>query len=403
MSGAIKTGLILTGGGARAAYQAGVLDAVATILREAGWPAERNPFDIVCGTSAGALNAAIVACRADDFSEGVDYLRQVWESIEASQVYRVDPLGLLSSGTRWLSVLSFGWLSHKWRDSRPNSLLDNTPLISRLHRILDLPRLDAALENGVLHALAVTASSYTHGHHITFYQAAEGVAPWQRKQRFVWRDQIGVQHLLASSAIPLIFPAVPIYCDGKVEYCGDGAMRQVAPIAPAIHLGADKVFVIGAGRGMETCGPVTGPNSYPTLAQIAGHAMSSIFLDTLASDMDRLQRTNDMVAILTPEQRLHTGLRPIDMLVIAPSQRLEDIASRHIGSLPLTMRALLSGIGATELRGASLASYLLFEASYAEELMRLGRQDTLVRRAEVEAFFESSRQITHPLPVQQAG
>src|SRR5690606_18627373 len=195
------------------------------------------PFDIFCGTSAGALNATIVACRADDFSEGVEILRNVWNEIEAGQVYRVDPLGIVSSASRWLSLLSFGWLARKWYNPRPSSMLDNTPLVDQLHRLLDLPRLDAAFETGALYALAVTASSYTHGHHMTFYQAAEGIVPWQRKQRFVWRDQIGVQHLLASSAIPIVFPAVPLYCDGRIEYCGDGAMRQVAPIAPAIHLG----------------------------------------------------------------------------------------------------------------------------------------------------------------------
>lgn len=404
MEGKTKTGLILTGGGARAAYQAGVLDAVASILREAGWSPQQNPFDIICGTSAGALNAAIVGCRADDFSEGVRYLCQTWDEISASQVYRVDPLGMVSTGARWLSTLSFGWLARKWYGSNPNSLLDNTPLVSSLHRLLDLPRLDAALQSGALYALAVTASSYTHGHHLTFYQAAEGVQPWERKQRFVWRDQIGLQHLLASSAIPFIFPAVPIYCDGRIEFCGDGAMRQVAPISPAIHLGADKIFVIGAGQGMDPNSPRNkgGANNYPTLAQIAGHAMSSIFLDTLAADMDRLERINNLVAILSPEQRARTGLRPIEMLVISPSQRLEEIASRHIRSLPRTMRALLGGIGATELRGANLAAYVLFESSYACELMALGQHDTLARRDEVLTFFESGRAAQETLPIKQS-
>lgn len=400
----MKTGLILTGGGARAAYQAGVLDAVASILRDAGWAPQHNPFDIICGTSAGALNAAIIACRADDFGEGVQYLRETWEGIAASQVYRVDPLGMVSTGARWLSTLSFGWLAQRWYGGNPNSLLDNTPLVSSLHHLLDFPRLDAALQSGALCALAVTASSYTHGHHLTFYQAAEGVQPWERKQRFVWRDQIGLQHLLASSAIPIIFPPVPIYCDGRIEFCGDGAMRQVAPISPAIHLGADRIFVIGAGRGMDPNAPRSkgGANNYPSLAQIAGHAMSSIFLDTLAADMDRLERINKLVAILSPEQRARTGLRPIEMLVISPSQRLEEIASRHVGSLPRTMRALLAGIGATELRGANLAAYVLFEASYACELMALGRHDTLARREEVIEFFKFGREEQADLPMKQS-
>src|SRR3954465_5041129 len=165
-----KTGLILTGGGARAAYQVGVLQAISEILWEAGWPHQRNPFDIICGTSAGAINATALACRADNFGEGVDRLVQVWEHFSVEQVYRADSLGVLRSGARWLSLLSFGWLLRKWRANPPNALLDNTPLVTLLHRLLDLPRLDAALSSGALHALAVTASSYTAGHHITFYQ-----------------------------------------------------------------------------------------------------------------------------------------------------------------------------------------------------------------------------------------
>jgi NTE family protein len=382
-----KTGLILTGGGARAAYQVGVLAAVASILADAGWEPERNPFDIVCGTSAGAINAAAFACRADDFGESVRRLLQVWENIEVGQVYRADSLGVLRSGAKWLSLLSFAWLLRKWRANPPNSLLDNTPLVTLLHRLLDLPRLDAALAGGSIHALAVTASSYTAGHHITFYQSANDIQPWARTQRFAQRSQIGLEHLLASSAIPLIFPATPIYYNGQREYFGDGSMRQLAPISPAIHLGASKVLVVGAGRLMEPARDMVEPARYPSLAQIAGHAMSSIFLDSLAVDIERLNRINLTLGVLTEEQKAKTALRPIEMLVIAPSQRLDTIASRHIGSLPRPMRALLGGIGATEIRGAALASYLLFEASYACELIRLGQHDTFIRRADVLAFF----------------
>jgi NTE family protein len=382
-----KTGLILTGGGARAAYQVGVLQAVSSILKEAGWAAERNPFDIVCGTSAGAINATALACRADDFSESVQTLLRVWQNIEVAQVYRSDSLGVVRTGARWLSLLSFGWLLRKWHRNPPNALLDNTPLVTLLHRLLDLPRLDAVLADGTVHALAVTASSYTAGHHITFFQTAAEIKPWQRTQRFALKDQIGIEHLLASSAIPLIFPATPLYCDGRREYCGDGSMRQLAPISPAIHLGADKVFVIGAGRLMEPPPNPTELASYPTVAQIAGHAMSSIFLDSLAVDIERLNRINLTLSGLTQEQKAATSLRPIEMLIIAPSQRLDEIASRHVGSLPGPVRALLGGIGATELRGSALASYLLFEASYTNDLIRLGQRDTLVRRSDILAFF----------------
>ncbi|MFA9218014.1 MAG: patatin-like phospholipase family protein, partial [Sphingomonadaceae bacterium] len=361
------------------------------ILWEQGWPPARNPFDIICGTSAGAINATALACRADNFGEGVQKLLDVWQHIEVEQVYRADSLGVIRSGARWLSLLSFGWLLRKWRAAPPASLLDNTPLVGLLHRMLDLPRLDNVLQEGLLHALAVTASSYTAGNHLTFYQTAAEIAPWIRMQRVALQDQIGIEHLLASSAIPFIFPATPLYMGGHREYCGDGSMRQLAPISPAIHLGANKVLVVGAGRLTEPARSAAekGAARYPSLAQIAGHAMSSIFLDSLAVDIERLERVNRTLSLLPPEYLEKTPLKQVDLLVIAPSERLDDIASRHVASLPAPIRTMLSGIGATETRGSALASYLLFESTYTCELIRLGQRDTQARKDDVLAFFNS--------------
>lgn len=382
-----KTGLVLTGGGARAAYQVGVLQAISRILLEEGWAPARNPFNIICGTSAGALNATALACRADNFREGVQVLTDVWHDMRAEHVYRADSLGVLRSGARWLSLLSFGWMLKQWRAAPPNSLLDNTPLVGLLHRMLDLPRLDGVLSEGILHALAVSASSYTAGNHLTFYQTAADIEPWIRTQRLALQDQIGVEHLLASSAIPFIFPSVPLFAGGERHYCGDGTMRQLAPISPAIHLGARRVLVVGAGRLTEPAGANVPAARYPSLAQIAGHALSSIFLDGLAVDIERLNRINVTLSVMPPEYLDRTPLRPVDLLVIAPSERLDDIASRHVGSLPGPIRTLLGAIGATETRGAALASYLLFESSYTRELIALGNRDTDARRADVVAFF----------------
>ncbi len=387
MSRPDKIALFLTGGGARAAYQVGVLQAIFSLLSETGWPSAKNPFDIVCGTSAGAINATAFASKADDFEVAVTDLLAVWRQLNVEQVYRADSFGVIRSGARWLTLLSFGWLLKQWRAQPPNSLLDNSPLVGLLHKMLDLRRLDAALDAGHLTALAISASSYTTGRHVTYYQAASDIPNWTRVQRMSVQQQIGVDHLLASSAIPLIFPAVPLYCNDRCEYFGDGSLREVAPISPAIHLGADKVLVIGAGN-------IGGPersfeefSGYPSLAQVAGHAMSSIFLDGLAVDIERLSRINRTLALLSREQLSQTSLRPVQMLAITPSQPLDSIASRHIGSLPLPIRTLLSAIGATERRGAALASYLLFEASYTRSLIELGQIDTLSRRDEVLQFF----------------
>lgn len=387
MANPSKTGLILTGGGARGAYQVGVLRAVSDILCEAGWAAERNPYDIICGTSAGAINATALACMADNFGEALRQLGNVWENFQVDQVYRADSLGVMRSGARWLTLLSFGWLLRKWHANPPNSLLDNTPLVTLLNRLLNFPRLDAALIDGKLHALAVTASSYSAGNHITFYQTEAEIEPWVRMQRLSMRAQITVDHLLASSAIPLMFPATPLYCNGRREYFGDGSMRQLAPISPAIHLGADKVFVVGAGRLSEPPRTTVETARYPSLAQIAGHAMSSIFLDSLAVDIERITRVNLTLSMLNEEQKAKTPLRPIEMLIIAPSERLDEIASRHVGSLPVPIRMMLGGIGATEVRGAALASYLLFESSFTKELISLGQRDAMARKEDVLTFF----------------
>ncbi len=407
MSSSRKTALFLTGGGARAAYQVGVLQAIFSLLCTAGRDARKNPFDIVCGTSAGAINAAAFASRADDFGHSVTHLLTTWRQLEVDQVYRADSFGVIRSGARWLSLLSFGWLLRKWHASPPVSLLDNNPLVSLLHRMLDLPRLDAALEAGHLAALAVSASSYTSGHHVTFYQSCPEMTSWQRARRMAVPQQIGVDHLLASSAIPLIFPAVPLYCGGRCEYFRDGSLREVAPISPAIHLGAERVLVIGAGDLGGQGQNFTEFSGYPSLAQVAGHALSSIFLDGLSVDLERVSRINSTLALMTPAQLQMTTLRPVRILAITPSQPLDTIANHHVGGLPGPIRALLSAIGATERRGAALASYLLFESSYVKSLIELGQIDTLNRRDDILDFFdprspEKPMAVDHPAGVERA-
>ena len=402
------TGLVLSGGGARAAYQVGVLKAIAQLVAGAH-RSTSCPFQVLVGTSAGAINATALASGADNFGALVARIANVWENFRAEQVYRADAFGVVRSGARWLSTLSLGWalfsLFGNRSGMRPRSLLDNAPLEALLERMIDAHRIEDMLAARHLHALAVTVSSYTSGQHVTFYQCREAIAPWTRSQRLAVRAPITTAHLLASSAIPFMFPARELVLAGRREFFGDGSMRQLAPISPAIHLGAEKVLVVGAGRLHEPPLDVSEapPASYPTLAQIAGHALSSIFLDGLAVDIERLGRINHTLSLLPPEGRERSALRTIDVLVIAPSERLDDIAARHIASLPRPVRALLGAIGVegsgrasangVERRGASgaaLASYLLFEADYTRELIALGVADTMVRKDEVLRFLGAS-------------
>lgn len=405
------TGLVLSGGGARAAYQVGVLRAIARLRRDKLGPRARlrSPFGVIVGTSAGAINAAALACHADRFDASVEVLARVWQDFQAEQVYRADSLGVIRSGAQWLTMLSLGWVIARWRKAKPRSLLDNGPLEQLLKRMVPLERLPMMLEQRQLHALAVTASSYTSGEHVTFYSAAQALEPWSRSQRVSVPSTITHTHLLASSAIPFVFPAKRLEGAGQPGWFGDGSMRQTAPLSPAIHLGAQRLLIIGAGRMHEPSGRKPAADGYPSLAQIAGHAMANIFLDALAVDIERMQRINRTLALLPDTVRQDTPLRPVESLVIAPSQRLDDVAARHLDSLPVTVRGLLRGVGvgggSQGQGGSALASYLLFEAPYTRELMALGEADVMARQDEVNQFFAwdrpdpAARRAQHVLPL----
>lgn len=368
--------LVLTGGGARAAYQVGVLQAIREILPDP----RKNPFPILCGTSAGAINAATLAVWARDFGTGVDHLHATWANFHAGQVYRADPLGIASSGLHWFGALMGGWFVR----SSPRSLLDNTPLRELLSHSLNFNRIQEAIDSGDLHSISITCSGYSTGHSVAFFQGRQDLEPWKRTQRFGAHAKITVDHLLASSAIPFVFPAVHI----NREHFGDGSMRQLAPISPAVHLGAERVMVIGAGR-MNADANRQRQESYPSLAQVAGHALASIFLDSLAGDLERLERVNNTIKLIPEEVRKEQGfaLRPVESLLIAPSERLDVLAAKYAHELPWAVRALLRGIGAMNRRGGALTSYLLFERGFTQALIELGYNDSMARKDDILHFL----------------
>ena len=375
-----RIGIVLTGGGARAAYQVGVLRAIADLVPKN----VSNPFPIICGTSAGAVNAVALAADAANYRRAVLRLQAVWKNFTPEQVYRTDLPGVMKNSLRWMLAAVTGG-----RGRDPTSLLDNAPLRRLLSERIEFPGIQQAIDARHLYALAITCSGYTSGQSVCFFQGAPEVKPWRRVRRVGVPASIGLDHLLASSALPFIFPAVHI----NREYFGDGSMRQIAPVSPALHLGAERVLVVAVGRQLQASASAERQRNpsegYPTLAQIAGHAMNSIFLDSMEVDLERLKRINRTLSLLPEEALQHkrTSLRHVDFMVISPSEELEHIAMRHIDELPRTVRGLFGSVGATQRGGSTLLSYLLFGRRFCRELIALGYKDAMAKRENLRGFL----------------
>jgi NTE family protein len=379
-----QLGLVLTGGGARSAYQVGALKALAQMV-----PRGAIPFRILAGISAGAINAVALGSGAEDFQGTVGRLAASWSALTPDRVYRTGALGLARIGTRWILDLSAGGLIGR---SGINYLLDSAPLREFLEGEIPLGRMRRHLQAGRLHGVAVSATDYHSGMGVTFFDGDPEIGPWTRSTRIGVRARITLDHVMASASIPVFFPPVRL---GRTYY-GDGCVRMPYPMSPAIHLGADRILAISVRYlrpPAEAAAQVTEERAdWLPVSEIAGVLLNAVFLDSIDSDYERLQRINRTLAAV-PRERLGRGeldVRHIAALVLRPSQDLALMAQDEYGRFPGMLRYLLRNIGATGNAGEDLLSYLAFEPIYIQRAMELGYNDTLARRAEIEGFLRGA-------------
>ncbi|HEV2287268.1 MAG TPA: patatin-like phospholipase family protein [Steroidobacteraceae bacterium] len=369
-------GLVLTGGGARSAYQVGVLLALAELL-----PRARNPFQVIVGTSAGAVAASVLAAEAHRWRRAVAGLERVWANFRSEQVFHVDAAHMLRAGAHWVLALMSGGLVL----APPKSMLDNTPLHQLLGRHVDCGGIRRSIARGHLRAFALCATGYASGQSVAFFDGIESIHDWSRSQRIGRRCEFTLDHLMASAAIPLLFPPVKI---GE-EYFGDGAMRQLNPLSPAIHLGADRLLIIGV-RARRAAGVTVSrvQSSMPTPGEIFGYMLDTLFTDQIYGDLEQLERINTLVEAAPGATR---GERHVETLMLAPSVDPREIAARHLAEIPRGLRALLRVIGGRDPSSSQLASYLIFEAGYTRALIELGYRDAMEARAALIAFMTGAR------------
>ena len=371
-----RTALVLSGGGARGAYQVGVLRG---LVEQGFLGRDRSGIDVIVGSSAGAINGAALAAHADAFDTGIASLEHVWRSIDPAQVYRTDIASLGRIGLRWAWDLSFGGAT---RAAQPKSLLDTRPLRALLAEHIPFAQIGKNVAAGHLAALALVATDLYTSNGVLFLDGAPDLPAWTRRRWRIERTAIGVEHLLASSAIPIFFPSVPI---GGRHY-GDGSIRNTAPLSPAINLGADRIIAIGV-SGPPPAEALPGPLDTPTVAQIAGVLLDAVMLDAIEVDVEHSERVNtSILRYVAPGSQ--DGFRRIDVLWLRPSMLVRQLASELSERIPAIVRYLLRGLG-SDRQVTELASYLLFDSAFCGRLLDLGREDVAADRDTIAAFFAS--------------
>ena len=376
----MSRGLVLTGGGARAAYQVGVLKGIAAILPRTVY----NPFPIICGTSAGAINALSIAGRAGPFRLRTSKLEAIWHNLRASDVYRTNALAVATN----VFHIAASLLHSGYGIGRPISLLDNTPLREMLENYVKFDYLETAIGNGELEAIAISAMSYASGQSVTFYQGQQSIHPWNRARRRGEKTDLTIDHLMASTAIPSLFPAVQL----QGGYFGDGAVRQLKPISPALHMGAEQLLIIGVSNNATLANKAPQLEHSPSIAQIMGHMFNSAFIDAVESDLETLRSINRLASVIPQSLKDNSGitdLNAVEVLSISPSQSIDRIAEEHIHELPRSLKLFLKLIGATaQGGGTNAASYLLFEPGFSRKLIALGHSDALAQEDAIRDFFD---------------
>lgn len=367
-----KTALVLTGGGARAAYQVGALRALGEIL-----PGTRNPFPVISGTSAGAINAGFLAARAQDWDAAVARLNELWVGLKLSDVYCTDGFSLSQIALSWIKRTLFGAFLKK--RNQANFLLDTTPLRKLLTTEMDFKSIEANFKNGTLSGLSFSALNYSDGETVSFFHDSCPHDPWLRSGRKGMKSALGPDEVMASSAIPIFFPPIQI---GN-RYYGDGSLRQSAPLSPAIHMGAERIVAISITFEKKQEGDEQAlPPHAPSLAEISGQLMHSLFLDGVDGDLEHLQRLNNEA-----DHYPQGGLKHIPVLILKPSRNLEEMLPNLLNHFPPTLRFFFRGLGVSTHQGNGLMSYLAFLPDCIQPLMELGYQDTLARKSEILEFM----------------